>query len=339
MAFLVFLVQCFAHLAVITTAQISWQSSNNAYWALSCDFAGNDIGSARVTSDMCSTACGSRSGCTHFSWSRYEDGTCWFKSLRGITQANAITSGKPGIVCGVMKRATPTRPVPPPRQPTWDPRQFTPEYLPIFRFDGDAGRYCFPDDKRKFAERNNKCNNRFNRRAPVFYSHRVCGAYNVYQYNLWYGLQKGCVIQWISFDGERHDDDNEYVQVWVRNGNVEKVRYNQHNGYYFRNVGDGAEMKGKRPVIYIGKKAHGAYHRGCTGNPFRGGTRKCLGFSGFSCMYWEDYRNPDGRYDLDRGTLIEDPSPRDIDCNPGECRKGHSYSRKPKDSSCYGVKN
>lgn len=258
-------------------------------------------------------------------------------------ESDAVRSTKAGAMCGVMKHKSPVN-VPPPRQPSWHALQYAADYLPIFRYDQESGSFCFPDDKRLISSRDNKCNG-FNRRAPVFISYKQCGSHHVYQYNLWYGLQKGCGLHGLT--GGRHGDDNEYVQVWVRTSDrsVDKVRYNQHNGYYFRSVGGGAEMNGKRVVVYIGKIAHGAYHRGCTGNPFRGGTRKCLGINWAlaltftNCAYWEDYRNPKGKYDLDQGQLIDDPSPREIDCNPGVCRPGHSYSRAVKDSSCYGVNN
>lgn len=323
-------------LSVINSSHaIHWQTSSDAYWALNCDFVKNDIGSAVVPGHLCSSACAKVRGCTHFAWTLYNGGTCWYKSSSSVTKSQAIVNSQPSAACGILRSSStvpqPPRPQPPRPVPAHETKTLRHRYLPIFLYDGSAGSYCFPDDKRRFAQRNGRCNG-FNRRAPVFVTSKACGAYDVYQYNLWYGWQKACLLGF-----GKHDDDNEYVQVWVRRstGSVQKVRYNQHNGYYFRNVGDGAEMRGNRAVVYIGKVAHGAYHRGCTGNPFRGGTRKCLG----GCGYWEDFRNPKGRYDLDQGTVTNDPSPRAIECNPGVCKPGHNSWRSVKSSACYGVRN
>lgn len=328
---------------------IEWQTSPDAYWALGCDFVGGDIGSAAVSGELCSSACSKVKMCTHFSWTLYNGGTCWYKSSPGVSKSESIASSRPSSMCGILRSTTDSPPEP--EAPIVGHQTLTSreKYLPVFRFDGAAGSYCFPDDKREFASRNEKCNT-FDRMAPVFVSSKICGKYDVYQYNLWYGWQKACaevsdlapvlpvagLVDDVGFGGF-HDDDNEYVQVWVSRdtGDVSWVRYNQHNGYYFRGVDEGAEMKGSRAVVYIGKIAHGAYHRGCTGNPFRGGTRKCLGF----CGYWDDFRNPNGEYELDQGAIVDDPSPRDIDCDPGMCKPGHSSSRALTSSSCYGVDN
>ena len=44
--------------------------------------------------------------------------------------------------------------------------------------------------------------------------------------------------------------------VWVKqNGDVDRVQFNQHGGYYFRDF-DSIEKVGKRPVVYIGQRSH-----------------------------------------------------------------------------------
>lgn len=63
----------------------------------------------------------------------------------------------------------------------------------------------------------------FRDNAPIFLSTTQCGVHTVYQYNLWYGQQLGCF--WFGRQGflgnpedafgNKHSNDNEYVQVWV----------------------------------------------------------------------------------------------------------------------------
>lgn len=91
-------------------------------------------------------------------------------------------------------------------------------------------------------------------------------------------------------------------------------------------------MDGNRPVVHIGKNSHGAYHWGCTGNPFA--ANFCTG----GCLYWDDFRNSrKGRYVLDRPLLLVDRTPRAIDCNAPLCTEGHAKEPLPKDSACYGA--
>jgi len=200
-------------------------------------------------------------------------------------------------------------------------------FVPIFRYDDGAGDSCFPDDKRKISSRDGSCA-AFRRNAPVFVSTATCGAYTVFKYNLWYGKQRSCFLNFGS-----GTNDNEYVEVWLKGGAIDRVGYYQHNGLYYRRVkSNGSGMAGNRPVVHIGKNSHGAYHWGCTGNPFS--KNFCTG----GCAYWDDFRNSrKGRYVLDQPVLYVDPTPRAIDCNAPVCTKGHSKLPKVKNSACYGV--
>ncbi|TMW65405.1 hypothetical protein Poli38472_008047 [Pythium oligandrum] len=59
------------------------------------DYVGNDIGSA-LSKDpaQCCAICKSTSGCKAFSWSNYQDGTCWLKNNKTTTKASAgVKSG------------------------------------------------------------------------------------------------------------------------------------------------------------------------------------------------------------------------------------------------------
>ena len=118
------------------------------------------------------------------------------------------------------------------------------------------------------------------------------------------------------------------------------MRYDQHNGHYFKFPKKGGpEFEGSRAVVYIGKVSHGAYHTGCNADNWlvgvmTGSVEFCLG----GCGYWDDFRNTkQGKFRLKEPTLIEDPSPRSIDCNPGLCREGHDSERGLASSSCFGV--
>lgn len=303
-------------------AALSWRESADAFWAHGCDFPSDrDSGRSSTRGEDCSGACGRSAGCTHFVWSF---GTCYFKTgPRG--RGDATVTAVPGAVCGLMKSPASGGTVVPLPAPVFPSR-----YLPIFRFDDGAGSSCFPDDKRQAATRDGTCRG-WDPHAPVFYATARCGDMVVYQYGLWYGKQRSCFLGFGA-----HGDDNEYVQVWVSasSGAVVKVRFNQHNGYYFKARGSSLQLVAStRPVVYIGKNSHGAYHFGCDGKFWTGGA-KCVG----GCTYWDDFRNSaKQRYILTSGRLVRDPSPREIACDVAECTPGHSNKRAViKNGACYG---
>ncbi|GLD92364.1 hypothetical protein PINS_up000897 [Pythium insidiosum] len=61
------------------------------------DFVDNDIANAPgVNVAACCPLCHARSGCTAFTWSDYNGGTCWLKSRGGATVS------KPGVKSGVI---------------------------------------------------------------------------------------------------------------------------------------------------------------------------------------------------------------------------------------------
>lgn len=311
-----------------SVAAFSWQRSSDAIWAHGCDYVGRDIGNARVRAEDCSNACGRYVGCNHFAWTLHAGGTCWFKG--GASKPRAIISRKAGAVCGRMTTVAPVTVT-----TTTGPDRLR-AYLPIFRFDDGAGSACFPDDKRLISSRDGKCRD-WDPSAPVFYTIARCGIYTVYQYHLWYGKQKSCVtFDFVNISGSAHGNDREYVEVWVHilTGAVSKVRFDQHAGYYFKSPGSTMQMKGTRPVVYIGKNAHGAYHLGCN----RGGSggTYCEG----GCTYWNDFRDTRrSRYVLSAPTLLRDPTPKGVDCNARECTPSHLHTRSSHrgDTACYGL--
>ncbi|KAG3156566.1 hypothetical protein C6341_g15021 [Phytophthora cactorum] len=66
------------------------------------DYSGNDIGSAPAPTPWdCCVPCSNRPGCNAYTWTDFNDGTCWFKSGRGTINVNsaarsAIMSGDAG---------------------------------------------------------------------------------------------------------------------------------------------------------------------------------------------------------------------------------------------------
>ena len=164
------------------------------------------------------------------------------------------------------------------------------DYIPIYRFDRESGGYCYPDYPS--SQNNGKCKG-LNREAPVFYREETCGGETVYTYWLWYGWQKPCFKNLGS-----HGNDWEHVSVYVNPSTrqVSRVVFYQHTGYYTRRRGE-FERRGERPVVYIGKIAHGSYHSGCDGKCsfiefFRYGCLGTVKYCQGGCGYWDDFRNP-----------------------------------------------
>jgi hypothetical protein len=88
----------------IINAQINWQNGQptGTSWAMACDFKGSDITNKIIASSDCSSACASTFGCTHFTWTSYNGGTCWMKS-GGISQSDAVLTGDQSMVCGILQ--------------------------------------------------------------------------------------------------------------------------------------------------------------------------------------------------------------------------------------------
>ncbi|KAJ3127334.1 hypothetical protein HK100_009814 [Physocladia obscura] len=80
-----------------SSSGFAFQSGNNGavMWASGCDWTGGDIANVLLTSQTCGSACVNYSGCTHFSWTSYNSGTCWLKN-NSVGSAVALT----GAMCG-----------------------------------------------------------------------------------------------------------------------------------------------------------------------------------------------------------------------------------------------
>jgi len=158
-------------------------------------------------------------------------------------------------------------------------RQFALERVPILRFDGGAGSYCYPD----FASdaNDNHCRG-FNKNAPIYYDWVECQGYAKLVWWMWYGWQKPC------FGNEgKHGNDWEHITVNFikKNGNwkQDSVTRFQHAGWFTR------KDETKKPWIFVGKSAHGSYDTWCKTQILKPlNPNSCVG----GCGYWEDFRNP-----------------------------------------------
>ena len=92
------LLEIFSLPATFAQARINWNGNN---WAMSCDFYGNDLSNVRISSELCGGKCAQTKGCTHFTWTQHQGGTCWMKT-GPVTKNNAFATNDPSMVCGVM---------------------------------------------------------------------------------------------------------------------------------------------------------------------------------------------------------------------------------------------
>ena len=95
----------FTQLIILAYSQsINW----NGNWAMNCDFKNNDLSNVKSKGGECSSICEKTSGCTHYTWSLFNDGTCWMK--KGSVSKNDAFYTKEHTVCGVVV----SNPIPPP---------------------------------------------------------------------------------------------------------------------------------------------------------------------------------------------------------------------------------
>ena len=87
----------------LVNAQINWQDGQpqGTRWALACDFIGNDLSNQKTSGQDCASTCTSTSGCTHFTWTTFNDGTCWMKT-QSVSESDAFSTGDKSMVCGIV---------------------------------------------------------------------------------------------------------------------------------------------------------------------------------------------------------------------------------------------
>jgi hypothetical protein len=81
-----------------TNATVLWNGNN---WAMSCDFLGNDLSNILTSPELCGPDCAQTKGCTHFTWTQFNNGTCWMKS-GNVSKSDAFSTNDPTMVCGVV---------------------------------------------------------------------------------------------------------------------------------------------------------------------------------------------------------------------------------------------
>lgn len=84
---------------ITTISGINWNGNN---WALNCDFPGNGFKSVAIKGEDCGGRCASTSGCTHFTWTDHNGGTCFMKRKNGISKKKAVPKNDGNAVCGII---------------------------------------------------------------------------------------------------------------------------------------------------------------------------------------------------------------------------------------------
>ena len=80
---------------------IDWNGNN---WANGCDFDNHDLSNAQIPGAECGQKCVDTDGCTHFTWTTYNGGTCWMKT-GSVTKADAVATNDQSYVCGITGTA------------------------------------------------------------------------------------------------------------------------------------------------------------------------------------------------------------------------------------------
>ncbi len=192
------------------------------------------------------------------------------------------------------------------------------EWVPVFRFDGSAGAFCYPDEPK--PENDGRCISVFNPDAPVFWEGQWCSS-NSYKlaFWVWYGWQQECMIGQGS-----HANDWEHV---ILNFNymtatsfiLESVTFYQHSGWYTR------WQDSETVNVWIGKIGHGSYHCRCDGTGFLWEETYCQG----GCGYWDDFRNDTYGIHWKPTNLVPLDVAKSIDGPIGDRVKYQDYSNIP----------
>ncbi|CAF1552810.1 unnamed protein product [Adineta steineri] len=75
---------------------------------MSCDFNGNDLTNVQIRGEDCGGRCASIQGCTHFTWTSYNGGTCWMKQ-GPVSENDAFLTDDQSMVCGIISSAPPSQ--------------------------------------------------------------------------------------------------------------------------------------------------------------------------------------------------------------------------------------
>jgi len=88
----------------ISALEYDWHEETSLFWAESgkgCDWKGNDMDAKMIPATQCGPECERTPGCTHFTWTWENGGTCYLKK-NPVTKDQVIQINK-YTVCGIMK--------------------------------------------------------------------------------------------------------------------------------------------------------------------------------------------------------------------------------------------
>ncbi|KAJ3124731.1 hypothetical protein HK100_011131 [Physocladia obscura] len=91
--------------ATASAFAFNFASGNNGLveWASGCDWTAGDIANVLTTGANCGLSCVNYSGCSKFTWTDYNGGTCWLKSS---SATGPVANSGTGTVCGYTTATT-----------------------------------------------------------------------------------------------------------------------------------------------------------------------------------------------------------------------------------------
>ena len=90
----------------VSSQTINWHGN----WAFNCDFHNSDLSNVQSRGEDCSSHCENTSGCTHYTWTDSNGGTCWMKY--GPSSKNDAFYTDRNCVCGVISAIPPNNKFP-----------------------------------------------------------------------------------------------------------------------------------------------------------------------------------------------------------------------------------
>ena len=82
----------------LVKSQWNWRAS----WVYGCDFFDRDFANARTNRNECPRRCAYTTGCTHFTWTLFNGGTCWMK-YGSVSQSDSFMIDNQSAICGVVR--------------------------------------------------------------------------------------------------------------------------------------------------------------------------------------------------------------------------------------------
>lgn len=83
---------------VCDMSTIRWNEEAN--FAFACEFPGNNVARVHINGEKCGETCDRRRECTHYTWTKHDNGTCWLKS-GPVSRADAVRTHDLSMICGI----------------------------------------------------------------------------------------------------------------------------------------------------------------------------------------------------------------------------------------------